>query len=122
MSSLLRNIKTMARSGLIKGTSNSASSWVVLPYTELGNINSVQDLKGKARWLHQGHSTLESYPTGALAALPNEAELKYAKWIAQQEDPSGWPLMQVRTQADVANVMVSKGGTAPPSKTEVQDP
>ncbi|KIW64278.1 hypothetical protein PV04_09225 [Phialophora macrospora] len=113
---ILRNIKTMVHKGLTKGLSNSASTWVVLPYTEVPNIHSGQDLKGKARWQKDERNGSTQYPKGAPAALPNEPELKYAKWIAEQEDPSNWPAVRGRTQADIANTMLSNGGTCAPAR------
>lgn len=112
---VLRNIKTMGHKGDIKGLSSHMSSWVVLPYTEVANINSLQDVKEKARWCQSGNGT-----PGRATPLLNEAELKYAKWIAEQEDPSTWPLEQGRTQADIANTMESNGGNRPAPKTKLR--
>ena len=111
---ILRNVKTHVQNGLAKGISNSATTWVVLPYTELANIETVADLTAKARWQGQERTSDQRYPKGAQAALPNEAELKYAKWIAEQEDPSQWPAVQARTQAEIASTIVSNGGIPPP--------
>lgn len=112
---VLRNIKTMARNGDIKGISNHISSWVVLPYTEVANINSLQDVKEKARWYRSRNGS-----PGIATPRINEAELQYAKWIAEQEDPSNWPLEQGRTQADIANTMENNGGSRPATKTKLR--
>ncbi|KAJ9602899.1 hypothetical protein H2200_012679 [Cladophialophora chaetospira] len=113
---ILRNVKTMVHKGLVKGISNSASSWVVLPFTEVANIETVEDLTSKARWQRKGQSSHNQYPAGAQAALPNGLELKYAKAIAEQENPDLWPQMQPRAQANIADAAVSNGGNQPPHR------
>jgi hypothetical protein len=113
---ILRNVKTMVHKGLTKGLSNSATTWVVLPYTELAHIHSGHDLKEKARRYKDGREGSTQYSKGAQAAILNEGELKYAKWIAEQEDPSNWPAIRGRTRADIATTMLSNGGTRPPAR------
>ncbi|OCT44951.1 hypothetical protein CLCR_05605 [Cladophialophora carrionii] len=113
---ILRNIKTMIHKGLNKGLSNFSSTWVVLPYVEVANMHSPRDLKEKARWRKDGRELNSQYSKGAPTALLTEAELKYAKWIAEQEDPSTWPPVRGRTQIDVTDTMVSNGGARPPAK------
>ncbi|EXJ55718.1 hypothetical protein A1O7_08647 [Cladophialophora yegresii CBS 114405] len=113
---VLRNIKTMINKGLNKGISNFSSTWVVLPYVEVANRNSLQDLKEKARWRKDGREALTQYSKGPQTAPLNEAELKYARWIAEQEDPSTWAPIRARTQMDVANTMASNGGVPAPAK------
>ncbi|KIY03827.1 uncharacterized protein Z520_00518 [Fonsecaea multimorphosa CBS 102226] len=110
---ILRNVKINVYNGQTIGWSNSSSTWVVLPATELEKIQSVQDLKDRGRFMGQGGGDRNHYLLGARAALPNEAELKYAQWIAEQEDPSLWTKPQPRTQLEIANTMEAHGGTAP---------
>ncbi|OAP63013.1 hypothetical protein AYL99_02240 [Fonsecaea erecta] len=108
---ILRHVKTNNYNGQTTGWSNGASSWVVLPAAELEKIHSLQDLKDRARYQGKAPST------GFKSLAPfSEAELKYAKWIAEQEDPSLWTKQQPRTQLEIANTMEENGGTAPARK------
>ncbi|KIW33698.1 uncharacterized protein PV07_00526 [Cladophialophora immunda] len=113
---ILRNVKINVFRGQTTGWSNASSTWVVLPAAELDNIQSAQDLKDKGRWMGQEYGDPNNYLQGAKVALANEAELKYAKWIADQEDPSLWSKQQPRTQLEIANTMEENGGTAPARK------
>ncbi len=113
---VLRNVKTVKHHGLLKAWSNSASTWVVLPYSELANIETVEDLRAKARWQKESQIGDKEYPKGAKAALPNPAELKYAKWIGEREESSQWPAVRPRTQADIASTIISNGGIPPSVK------
>ncbi|OAL33283.1 hypothetical protein AYO20_07445 [Fonsecaea nubica] len=110
---ILRSVKINVYKGQTIGLSNSSTTWVVLPATELENIQSIQDLKDKGRLMGQGASYHSNTP---LAALPNDAQLKYAKWIAEQEDPCLWTKQQPRTQLEIASTMAENGGTAPARK------
>ncbi|KIW87543.1 uncharacterized protein Z519_11867 [Cladophialophora bantiana CBS 173.52] len=116
---ILRNVKMNKHKGQLSGWSNSTSSWVVLPFAELEKIRSVQDLKDKARWQGRGCKPdgpwSNSLPRGQ-ASLLNEAELRYAKWMAEQEDPSLWTQQQPRTRLEISNTMIENGGTAPARK------
>jgi hypothetical protein len=115
---LLRNVKMKDFNGWI-GISNRATSWVVLPFTELSKIHNVSDLKTKARWLDQPGSTHDSDSN-----LPSDAELQYAKWISEQEDPKSWTRLQGATHLEISNTMKDSGGVPPKDKpryVEIQD-
>lgn len=106
---ILRNVKTMNNNGQLIGVSNYGSSWLVLPYAEMDALDSLADLKVKALWSEKGNPSSFAQP-----ALPNDAELKYAKYIAQYEDPSGWSRLAGTTRLQLENIMRSSGGHPPP--------
>ncbi|KIX08329.1 uncharacterized protein Z518_02985 [Rhinocladiella mackenziei CBS 650.93] len=109
---ILRNVKTHSNNGEDFGMSHSTSTWVVLPFNELDNLSSPEHLKSKARWFGKGDST--RYPQ---AVLPNEDELKYARWIARQEDPNRWDKLAGATRLQIESTMRLGGGEPPPRAT-----
>lgn len=102
---ILRNVKTLNIRGELLGVSTFSTSWVVLPHSELDNINSRHDVETKARWLDRqdGKGPRRTQPL-------NDAELKYAKWISEREDPSQWVRLTGSTRLQLENVMRSSGG------------
>ncbi|KAK5204062.1 hypothetical protein LTR47_008620 [Exophiala xenobiotica] len=105
---ILRNVKTMNVKGELVGISNSASNWVVLPCSALRELESFQDLQTKAEWFGKGIPN--HYPQ---AALPNAAELKYAKYIAASEDTMSWRPLATTTRPQMKAIMEGSGGQAP---------
>lgn len=110
---ILRNVKTFEFNGTITAVSNSASSWVVLPYAQLEQMNSSEDLKTHARRLPMDPSLHQHQ-----GALPNPDELLYAKWIARQECASAWRPLPPATALQVSQIMSSSGGRPPPRQTK----
>ena len=107
---ILRNVKTVNVKGRLLGISNSASNWLVLPSSALREVESSQDLQTKAEWYGKGIP--KHYPQ---TALPNEAELKYAKYIAALEDPMSWGQLPPTTRPQMKAIMENSGGQAPVS-------
>jgi protection of telomeres protein 1 len=118
---IFRNMKTWDRKGYVHGISNTTTTWVVLPGQDLVNVSSSNDLIGKANWKGKAQNSAGQYPKGAQAALPNDAELAYTKWILEKEDPSTWPTVEGRTKAEIEDTIVSNGGQAPaPAKSRLR--
>ncbi|KAI1624617.1 hypothetical protein EDD37DRAFT_353108 [Exophiala viscosa] len=106
---IVRNVKTINNNGKLVGISNFDTNWLVLPHAELDTLQTSADIKAKALW----HG--KSDPTSRMqTALPNDAELKYAKYIAQYEDPTGWSPLVGTTRIQLENIMRSSGGQPPP--------
>lgn len=85
--------------------------WVVLPGDELRYISSLEDFKRRARWSKNANIAHDSD-----GARLNMAVLAYAKWIAEQEDPTRWPGLAPPTAPEIQSNMRSGGGNPSPSK------
>lgn len=76
---ILRNVKTTSWNGSCGGLSNAATEWIVLPFSAMqGTLDDI-----KPTVMRSSH--------GSSMSLPSVAELRYAKYISEQEDPSQWP-------------------------------
>jgi len=106
---ILRNVKTINNYGKLVGISNFDTNWLVLPSAEPDTLQTSADVEAKAIWYGKSDAT-----SRCQTALPNDAELKYAKYIAQNEDPSGWSRLMGTTRIQVENIMRSSGGQPPP--------
>jgi protection of telomeres protein 1 len=108
---ILRGVKVMDHQGLLEGISNYGTTWTILPIDKLDKINSVPDLKENAQWYRKGS-------TGHLTMNISESELKYAKWIASQADPSSWPPARPKPRVDTTEATIHTGASAPPLRKE----
>ncbi|KAK4943118.1 hypothetical protein LTR10_017317 [Elasticomyces elasticus] len=109
---ILRNVKTMNNNGQLVGVSNYDTNWVVLPYAELDALHTSADIETKALW--QGKSDLAYAKNYVQTPLPNDAVLKYVKYIAEHEDPSRWSRLAGTTRIQLENIIRSSGGQPPP--------
>lgn len=106
---ILRNFQTRDRNGRF-GMSNFSTEWIVLPLNKMNG--TFDDIKSAAIWSRQSST---KYGKSSLSM----AELQYAKYISEQEDPGQWPSLN---SAD--HVLTSITGEMPPRKqkfTEIKD-
>jgi protection-of-telomeres protein 1 len=111
---ILRNFQTRDRNGRF-GLSSFSSEWIVLPLNKMDG--TLDDIKSAAIWSRQSRAM---YAQSSLSM----AELQYAKYISEQEDPSQWPALTSAADALTSNNMQDIGGQLPPRKqkfTEIKD-
>ncbi|EXJ84408.1 hypothetical protein A1O3_05075 [Capronia epimyces CBS 606.96] len=105
---ILRNFKTINTRGEIFGISNIQSEWVILPATALAESDSVQDVQRQARWSGQDD------PINRHQKVFNEHELRYARWLADQEDAAQWRPLLGSTKLQRDHIISSNGGKTSP--------
>ncbi|KIW11950.1 hypothetical protein PV08_09223 [Exophiala spinifera] len=102
---ILRNIKTIKTGGAGLGVSNASSIWLVLPFGQVRDIVTPEDVKTKAHWSTSG--TGIPFPQNT---APNVAEIKYARYIAASEDPLSWGNLPTTTGTPIQTNVEHDGG------------
>ncbi|EXJ94558.1 hypothetical protein A1O1_02954 [Capronia coronata CBS 617.96] len=105
---IFRNFKNINR-GETMGISNRGSKWVVLPATALASCDNLQDMHRRATWSGKNNPSIPWE-----FDIFSEDELRYAKWLADQEDPSQWRPVLASTALQREHIMSTNGGNPPP--------
>ncbi|KAK5049129.1 hypothetical protein LTR84_005552 [Exophiala bonariae] len=109
---ILRQIKTASFNGSC-GLSNRATEWSVLPFSVMQG--SLDNIKSAALHSFQGRASSQKF-------LPTIAELQYAKYISEQEDPNRWPAVVNTANLPTSSLQHADDQSRPRKKkfTEIQ--